>query len=168
LHLYSKKEISQIVKMAHPDWSESVCDLVAVYAGRVPREALAFAEIMRRSHNRNPDSWEEVAKRCAENKGIDEFGMTYKRRRVLECLGEGPKSREGLCASLNIKDKELRKFVLPWLIESSSDQKALITVSNKHYITPAGLEELDKRGVDHIGLDALSASDRKKLELKVA
>jgi hypothetical protein len=51
-------------------------------------------------------------------------------------------------------------MVLPWLIESTADQQSLVVTSNRHYITKAGLQELDKRGIKHRGNDVLSSFEK--------
>lgn len=162
LKLYSKKEISQIVKLSNPDWSDEVCDLVAKYNSQVPREALAFARDMRVEYEMNPRDWLEVSKVVANDYDIDEYGMYAKRLDVLKCLGNSPTSSSQLPYIIGVKEEELKKYIIPPLMEKTPDREfPLVTVSSKGYtITPEGLRELDKRGLTNKGLLAIPESVR--------
>jgi Holliday junction resolvasome RuvABC ATP-dependent DNA helicase subunit len=161
LRLYTREEIARIIKMNYPKWDQSACDLVAKYCNRVPREALSFASAVELAHNFHATGWEDAAKRVADLKGIDEFGMTRQRLDILSALGQHPMSINGLCVTAGVKEEELRKFIMPWLLESTADQKPLVTVTSRHYITKEGLAELDKRSVPHKeGGEVLAPMDR--------
>jgi Holliday junction resolvasome RuvABC ATP-dependent DNA helicase subunit len=160
MRLYTKDEVAKIVKLNHPEWDENLCGLIAHYCSRVPREALEFAEAVRKSRAYKPASWEAVARRVADLKGIDEYGMSRQRLEILKALGQRPMSINGLCVTAGVKEKELRKYVLPWLLESTPDQKARVVVTSRHYISPEGLAELEKRGIEHRGSDVLAPMDR--------
>lgn len=158
LNMYNKDEIAYIVKSHHPEFDDHVCSLVAKFCSRVPREALAFAREMKLEHNMNPDSWEDVANRVAEDNEIDPFGMTYKRLAILKALGQGPVAEKRLPIVAGVKAEELQKYVLPWLLEATDEQLPYITVTTRGYsITEAGLEELSKRSVPHCGEKAIAA-----------
>ena len=76
--------------------------------------------------------------------------------KILTALGQGPIARNRISNGTGKKDEEMEKFILPTLLTATDDQPALIDVSTKGYvITQAGLAELDKRGVKHIGYKAL-------------
>lgn len=157
LRLYSKKEMSSIVKMNNPDWSDETCLLVANYNSQVPREAIAFAKDMRVEHQMNPRNWEDVANYVARDHGIDEYGMTYTRLDVLKALGQAPVSVAQLPFVIHVKEEELKKYIMPPLLSRTPDQKIpLVTVCNRGYsITPVGLIELDKRKIRNRGVDAI-------------
>lgn len=160
LRLYSKKEMSQIIKMSNPDWDEEVCLLVANYNPQVPREALAFARDMRVEQEINPVDWKSVAKIVAEDHGIDSFGLTHVRLSVLKALGQAPMSCSQLPFVAHVKEEELRKYIMPPLLARTPDQQIpLVTVSSKGYtITISGIEELNKRGIPNRGMDAIPDS----------
>jgi Holliday junction resolvasome RuvABC ATP-dependent DNA helicase subunit len=162
LRLYSKKEMAKIIKMSNPDWSDSVCELVAKYNSFVPREAIAFSKDMRVEHEINPDSWENIACTVAEDHGIDSSGMTYTRLSVLKALGQNPMSASQLPFVAHVKEDELKKYIMPPLLARTPDQKQpLVSVSSRGYtITPAGLEQLDKRKIPNRGLFAIPESVR--------
>jgi Holliday junction resolvasome RuvABC ATP-dependent DNA helicase subunit len=146
LNMYTKADIAKIIQFTYPDWPNDICDLVAHFCGRIPREALFFAKEMRLEYNMNPASWKEVALKVAADNEIDELGMSYKRLAILKALGEGPVAEKRLPIIASVKQEELDKFILPWLLASTEDQQQLITVSNRGYtITEAGIEELKKR-----------------------
>lgn len=150
LNLYTKEEIASIVKCANPNWNLDTCRLVSHYCSKVPREALAFAREMQLEFNMNPNTWQAVASRVATDNEIDEFGMSFRRLKVLKALGQQPVAANRLPTVAGCKIEELEKFILPWLMESTPEQEPLITTSNKGYcITVAGLAELDKRKIAH-------------------
>lgn len=157
LKLLSKKEVAQIVQIANPDLPQQVCEQVAHYNSRIPREALQFARYMRLVKNMHKDKpWDDVAKQIATNEGIDEFGMHEIHLKILTALGQGPIAKNRIGNGTGKKDEEIEKFILPWLLCSTDDQPALIDVSTKGFvITQAGLAELDKRNIKHIGYKAL-------------
>lgn len=157
LQLYSRNEMAQIVKMNNPDWSDEVCLLVAKYNSQVPREALAFARDMRVEYEMNGSAdWEEVAKIVAKDHGIDEHGMTLSRVQVLKALGQNPVSANQMQFVINVKEDELRKFIMPPLMARTPDQDPLVTISSRGYtITKAGITELEKRGIPNRGTDAI-------------
>ena len=160
LRLYSKKEMARIVRMNNPDWDLDVCELVATYNPIVPREAIAFAKDMRVEHEMNPSEWMEVAKRTAEDHGIDEFGMTYARLNVLKALGRSTMSSSQMPFVVHVKEDELKKYIMPPLLARTPDQPIpFVTVCSRGYsITKSGLAELDKRGISHRGLKAMPDS----------
>jgi len=158
LELYSASEIAEIIKASNPDWDVDTCDLVARFAGIVPREALQFAREMRAEGEMFPDkTWDEIAKTIADDNSIDEYGMSLQRLTVLRALGQnGATSKDRLCNEVGCKVEELEKFVMPSLLARTTERLALIQVTSRGYcITPTGLEELDKRGIEHIGDKAL-------------
>lgn len=162
LNLYSKKEMSKIIHLNNPDWNEFTCDIVAKYNSHVPREAIAFAKDMRIEKEMNGGDWESVANRVAADHNIDEYGMTHKRVEILKALGRSPISSSQLCYVVHVKEDELKKFIISPLLARTKDQPIpLVTMSSKGYtITPAGLKELDKRGIKNRGLKAIPAQIR--------
>ena len=165
LRLYSKEEMAQIIKMNNPDWEDEICMLVAKYNSQVPREALAFARDMRVEQEMSGDSWSEVAATVAKDHEIDEYGMTFKRVEILRSLGQKPISLAQLPFVIHVKEEELRKFIMPPLMSRTPDQEPMVTVSSRGYtITPAGLSELDKRGIPHRGLKSMPEQIREIYE----
>lgn len=162
LSLYSKKQMSRIIQMNNPDWDSEICDLVAKYNSYVPREAIAFAKDMRTEKEMNGGDWSDVVKRVARDHDIDEHGMTTKRVEILKALGQSPISSSQMCYVVHVKEDELKKFIMPPLLARTTDQPVpLVTMSSKGYsITPAGLQELDKRHIKNRGLSAMPAQTR--------
>lgn len=162
LELYSRKEMSQIVKMNNPDWTQEVCDLVAMYNSQVPREAISFAKDIRVEKEMTEDDWITVANRVAKDHGIDQFGLTNSRVEVLKVLGQTTMSASQLPFVIHVKEDELKKYIMPPLLAKTPDQSIpLVTVCTRGYsITPAGLAELDKRGISHRGFMAMPESVR--------
>ena len=156
LNLYTKKEIEKIVSLNFPEFDEETCKLVAKFAGRVPREVLAFARETKLEQKMTGSTWEQAAKSVAADREIDEYGMTFQRIEILKALGEGPIAKSRLASVAQCKEEELVKFVMPELMANISDRKALVNVASRGYvITQEGLNELDKRGLSHKGVLAL-------------
>lgn len=151
LRYLGKSDVARIVKLANPDLSDEVCELVAHYNSRIPRKALAFARYMRLVKNMDQSrTWEQVARDVASDEGIDEFGMHETHLRILSALGQGPVARSRMPIVAGRKQEEVERFIMPWLLTTTEDQPALVTVTPKGYtITRAGLAELDKRGISY-------------------
>lgn len=150
LTLYTYDEIAQIVKLNHPELDENVCQLVAKYSDRMPRNALSFAREMAIYKDRHKSfSWETIAEEVANRNNIDEFGMDRRRLLVLKSIKKyNSLSTKNLSYQVGCKEKELTKFVLPPMLISTKDQDRLIKVSSKGIeLTKTGLLELEKRGL---------------------
>lgn len=160
LRLYSKDEVARMIKLVQKDWSIEVCRLAAKFGGIVPREALAFAVDMKMEQDMYPDDWENVSLKVAESHGIDEFGMTNQRLAILKALGRQPISASQLPHIVGVKIDELKKFIIPPLQAITPDQTVpLVAICSRGYtITPAGIQELDKRNIPHNGVDAMPES----------
>lgn len=156
LKLLTKNEVSRVIQLAHSDLPKEVCDLVAHYNSRIPRKALEFARYMKMYKSMYSNlSWEQVAKQVACDEGIDEFGMHEVHLKILKALGQGSIARNRIAMVTGRKDEEVERFILPWLLTETEDQPAYVTVKSKGYtITDAGLLELDKRGISHLGKKA--------------
>jgi Holliday junction resolvasome RuvABC ATP-dependent DNA helicase subunit len=153
LNYYTLAEMAKIIGLNNPGWDYRICELVAKYSGRVPRESLAFAREMHLEHEwEGGVPWGEIAAKVAKNNGIDEFGMTYQRVAVLKTLADsGPMgvARLGATAGVACKEEELRKFVLPPLMAAIEDQPALVEITTQGAaITEAGYKELEKRKIE--------------------
>jgi Holliday junction resolvasome RuvABC ATP-dependent DNA helicase subunit len=148
MSLYTQDEIATILQINF-DLEPEVCKLFAHYCGRVPREANRFAQKALEIQKATPNTWEAIAAQTAELKNIDQYGMHYKRLRILETLGRGPCSKSTLAANLGCEEEELDDEWLPYLKESTRDRESLVVMTNRCYITEAGIAELDKRNLPH-------------------
>jgi Holliday junction resolvasome RuvABC ATP-dependent DNA helicase subunit len=163
---YTMEEVAQIVKLNNPQWSMDVCRLVAKFSGRVPREALAFGKEMTSEKRVHPSlPWEDVAAQVADDNNIDEYGMSLQRLTILTALGQrGVIARGRICDMIGVKEEELLKFIMPTLTMTTEDQPALVQVTGRGYcITRAGMAELDKRDIRHMGEEAIPESVRSRV-----
>jgi Holliday junction resolvasome RuvABC ATP-dependent DNA helicase subunit len=154
LQLYKKEEIAQIVKVAYPQWDISLCRLIAYYSPRVPREALDLAREVAENQRIGNRDWNEAAAEVAKDNGIDQWGMDRDRLAILTALGQGPMSLSRLAQAAQCDEATCRDRYLPPLT-TPAEGPALVQVSHRHFITEAGLAELDKRGIDNVGRRAL-------------
>ena len=143
--------MAKIVKLANPEFSADVCQLVAHYNSRVPRKALEFARYMKLIRQMDPtQEWADVAREVAADEGIDEFGMHESHLTILKALGQGPIAKNRIVNVAGRKAEEVERFIMPWLLTDTEDQPALVQVTHQGYaITPAGVAELDRRGISH-------------------
>ena len=149
LKMLNKDEVSQVVRLANPDLSSSVCSLIAHYNSRIPRKALEFARYMRMAREMHPDlSWSDLARRVASDEGIDEHGMHEVHLGLLRALSNGPIAKNRIGLITGRKDEEVDRYILPWLLTETDDMPALVTVTAKGYtITTAGILELERRDI---------------------
>lgn len=159
LKYLAKKDVSRIIRLQNPDLSEEVCSLVAHYNSRIVRKGLEFARYMRMTKKMHPTmSWEDIARKVAKAEGIDDWGMQSVHLRIIRTLGQGPVAMKRMPVVVGRKEEEVERFVMPWLLQETEDQPALVGVGNKGYcITEAGLKELEKRNITHKGSKALAA-----------
>jgi len=164
LNLYTKAEVAEIVWLNYgqgqandgkPELSREACGLVAHYRARHPRKALEFAREVRLA-KRSTNTWREACEEVARDCGIDQWGMDRRLVQILTILGKKPVAKDRLPTLIGVKEAELKKFHLPFLLCETDDQQAYINVTGQGYtITRAGLAELDKRSIAHSGPKAL-------------
>ena len=89
---------------------------------------------------------------------IDRYGLTRRRLVVLVALGQlGAMSKGRMADFAGCGLEELEKFVMPALLVATTDDPAMVVVTNKGYaITRRGLEELDRRGIPHRGEEVVA------------
>ena len=106
--------------------------------------------------------------KIAKDHGIDSFGMTHVRLNILKALGQSTISASQLPFIAHVKEDELKKYVMPPLLARTVDQPVpLVVVSSKGYsITPTGIEELNKRGINNRGEEAIPESIRQIFEVE--
>jgi hypothetical protein len=128
----------------------------------VPREADRFAKEMMAEGDMNPGAWEEIAKIVAEDRGIDPHGMTYQRLSVLKTLANGTATIQQLMLAAQTQEAELRRDILPPLLAVTDSQPVpLVNIGSRYSITKAGLVELDERGIDNAGENAIPKGERR-------
>lgn len=154
LNLYSRQEIQKIVSKNFPSLSENTCSLIAKYNGNIPREALSFARETLLTKDMDNCTWQEAVETVASERDIDSYGMTTQRIKILTALGQRPIPANQLARIANVKEEELRKFVITPLVCVTPDQtEPLVMIASGvgFYITNSGLKELDKRKIKHCG-----------------
>jgi Holliday junction resolvasome RuvABC ATP-dependent DNA helicase subunit len=163
LNLFSKAEMACIVKKHHPELPTDACELIAFYNGIIPREALSFTRDVLQAKKMYQKSWLDTIKQIAEEREIDEFGMTRQRLKILTALGERSIATPTLSRIANCKPDELQKFIMPPLVTTNADQPEPFVIMSQgrgYCITPAGLEQLDKRKIENAGLNAIPKAIR--------
>jgi Holliday junction resolvasome RuvABC ATP-dependent DNA helicase subunit len=146
LNFYTVEEMAKIVEK-NSNWSEPACLAIAKIGGRIPREVIALARDIDLEFQMNGGSFNNVLETVREEHGIDKYGMTYQRLRILKALNQGPIAKDRLATVANCKPEELHKFVMPPLIAGTEEDPPLVSVGSKGYIiTESGKAELKKRG----------------------
>lgn len=144
---YTTKEVASIVKNKNPDLERKVCEKIAVYTSRIPRQALKFAAAVRLSAQRNKGkSLTKVCEEYAKRKEIDDFGLTRQMRNVLVALyrADAGLSMDDLCKEANCQEAEFKLDIRPALIAETEERPALIKVGNRHYLTDTGARFVEK------------------------
>lgn len=135
------------------DIPTAACELIAKYQ-KVPRLAIhrfGLKVVQQKEFDPN-SSWEECCKRIADMLDIDDGGLTKRQVALLSALGQRPIAEDRLGNVVGCRTKELQKHELPGLQQYYDGGPFVSTISGKGMcITAAGLEQLDKRGIDHGG-----------------
>jgi Holliday junction resolvasome RuvABC ATP-dependent DNA helicase subunit len=164
LGMYTQAEIAEIVELNYgagnvrdglPVMPPDACKLVAHYRPRQPRKALEFAREVRTA-KRPGVSWREAIEEVAGDVGIDKWGWDKRLVQIITILGQKPVAKDRLPTMIGVKEAELKNYHLPFLLTTTDDQEAFVTVTGEGYtITQAGLDALDVRGIAHKGRNAL-------------
>jgi hypothetical protein len=136
--------------MNFPELAEDVCKTVAHFESKVPRRALAFAtELMREMQQRPEMPLQKLAAELAEENGVDQHGMEKRHLHILKLVSVRAIPKDRLALNLHVTKEELERLIVPPLLLDTEDAPALLTVTGKGYeITPAGAQELKKRGIE--------------------
>jgi hypothetical protein len=163
LEMYGAEDIARIVHLHYPTWNMPLCRLVARYASRVPREALAFAADMNLEALKDGGNWKSIAARVAQSHGIDRFGLTRQRLNILVALGQlGATSKGRMADFAGCGLDELEKFVMPALLVATTEEPAMVAVTSHGYqITWRGVAELERRGIPHRGPEIVADGGEK-------
>lgn len=146
LEYLNKKDVAKIVKLAHPDIPDNICELISHYNSRVPRKALEFARFVKMAKKMTQKDWEETTNQMAENEGIDKHGMSRVHLKVLKAIGERPVAKNRIGIIAGVKNQEAEKYIMPWMLSSTDDQPALVCVTDEGYcLTEYGQEQLKLR-----------------------
>jgi Holliday junction resolvasome RuvABC ATP-dependent DNA helicase subunit len=143
---YTVAEMAVIIQRKRQQVPFDVCGKIALYCGRMAREALDFATEVIAEQYRSGGDWMAAVETIREEQGIDEFGMPEVYLSILKALGNrGPISKNGLRDIARCEVEELDEYILPVMRQLGLVQ----TTSRGVCITAAGLAELEKRGVGH-------------------
>lgn len=133
-------EIARIIKLANNNFSKDACEAVAFFNQRVPRKALEFARYTKMHHDMNPDvEILDCVFQVAQNEGIDLQGLSKVHRAVIDALSVGAVPKNRIALVVGRKKEEVERYIMPYLMTETIDNKAYVTVSPKGYIlTDAG------------------------------
>lgn len=156
LGLYTRKEIAVIIKKNFPNIPTEVCDGLAYYGGKIPREALSFSKEVELEFNMNGGDWVSATATVAKDNQIDSYGLSKQRLDVIKALANGPISKNRMATIISCKEEELVRFIMPVLLISTEDSEPMVTISSKGYkITETGIQQLEKRKIKHKGREFL-------------
>lgn len=143
---YNQYEMAVIIKRNRPAVPLEVCEKIALYCGRVAREALDFATEVMAERRRSDSDWDQAVETIRHEHGIDENGMPEVHLEILMALASrGPISKYALRDVAQCEVEELDEYVLP-----AMRRNGLLQTTNRGVgITPAGLAELERRGLGH-------------------
>jgi Holliday junction resolvasome RuvABC ATP-dependent DNA helicase subunit len=133
-----------IILQRRTGWELPLCRQVVHYAGRVPREVLAFSEALEAGAARMGVSLAMALPEVAKREGIDKWGMRIQRVKVLQALkgqADGALLRQIVYATSLDAEELTGDWIPPMLADG------LITHDSRYYLTAAGSAELVKRGL---------------------
>jgi Holliday junction resolvasome RuvABC ATP-dependent DNA helicase subunit len=143
---YNKYEMALIVHRNRPAVPLLVCEKIALFCGRVAREAIDFATEVIAERRRSGCEWMEAVETIRNEHGIDEFGMPEVHLEILMALAtNGPISKYSLRDVARCEVEELDQYVLPVMRRDG----LVHTTSRGVGITVAGLGELERRGLGY-------------------
>ncbi len=141
---YNQFEMALIIHRNRPAVPLEVCEEIALYCGRVAREAIDFATEVTSERERSECEWLEAVEMIRREHGIDEFGMPEVHLSILTALAtRGPISKYALRDVANCEVEELDEYILPIIRRIG----LISTTSRGIGITPEGLAQLEKRGL---------------------
>ena len=152
---YTLDEVSQIVQLNHSDWTTEQCRTLAIRSGRVPRGAITMgghvdAKLDYLQLNDANVTRMDAIVRLAEEKGIDEHGMSQHQLTLLRALGgRCPRGMtlDEMAQVINREVDELKETVLPALRVNTVDHPACIAQPHRTHITRAGMDQLVLRNL---------------------
>lgn len=154
---YDQYEMAVIIKRNRPAVPLEACEKIALYCGRMAREALDFATEVKAERKRSGCDWFEAVETIRREHGIDEHGMPEVHLDILMALASrGPISKHGLRDVANCEVEELDEYILPAMRRHGLIQ----TTSRGIGITPAGLAQLEQRCLGQEGRQALPRAGR--------
>lgn len=147
LKQHSLEQVAEIIANAY-NWPKQEC-LALAEMKPLPREALAVASLVDDTRKQEGITLRAAMKQWVENLGMKKGGLNDKAIDVLVILRDAQPhgmSKENICASLTIEKDEFQKQILPQLLRTAM-HPAFVSVSARHKITQAGLDELNARNL---------------------
>lgn len=149
LKSYTLAQVATIVEKNFPDFPHEVCEKIATYSGRIPREALSFARKTQRAALRMGCDLMAAARECAERAEIDEDGFTQKHLKIINLLYKNRHTgmaAKRLADALEVHEDDLEEYIMPALMSSVETSNALVRVSTRGYdLTPQGIHMWNKK-----------------------
>lgn len=147
LAAHSLEDLATIIQDANADWTRETAMRLARLKP-VPREALDIASLVNAARVSENCSTEKALGIVADNLGLVDGCINQKAIDVLMALSadENGLSKKNLCSSCEMDETEFEQEIVPQLLRNQF-HPSLITVSSRHKITEAGLDELRKRGL---------------------
>lgn len=147
LRKHTTDEIATIIQNA-TNWPRDAAMRLAKMKP-IPREALGIAKLIQSAQDTERVSLNQAVSMIAADLNLEEGGLTARAVAALSALAESPSglSKKNLCACLeNMDPTEFEQEIIPLLLKNEF-HPAYITISSRHKITDAGMEELERRGI---------------------
>jgi Holliday junction resolvasome RuvABC ATP-dependent DNA helicase subunit len=148
LKKYSVMDLAKIVRIKY-NFPAQVCGLIAMHFRGSARECVAFSDMLEEKvQGLSLEEMLALVLRKAKELGVNIHGLNESQMKVLEILGTEEKSIEKLASAIGVEEKELRKDILPALMNAGEGYPQL--VHNVHRglgITDEGRKFLEKLNV---------------------
>lgn len=142
LEKHTLEQVAQIIQN-EVGWEMSYC-LKLAKMKPLPREAKEIANMIERTRKVENCSLQKAFDEIIQNFNLTESGLSHRALDVLDALyvsQETGLSKKNICAQLsNMDEEEFESDIIPQLLTNPP----LITISQKHRITDAGIKELEK------------------------
>lgn len=156
------KEVSEIVYRSYmkKGFTQEMCDRIVYYSGKIPRVALLFAEKVHLYIKSNkPGDLIKAVEEVARRDRIDEFGMKYECRRILNLLQQYPDRglllRE-LISYLEADEQRLKNDYLAVLMSKPScREESLVSRDDRYFISKEGINWLECQYPLHVASKVL-------------
>lgn len=146
---HSLDDLAKIVHNANPEWTKQAATRLARLKP-IPREALEIARLVNVTHETEDCSLDGAIDIIAKDLGLQDGCLTQRAIGVLQVLADAQPhglSKKNLCAACdNMDESEFENEIAPQLLHNQF-HPSLMTVSSRHKITEAGLDELRKRNL---------------------
>jgi Holliday junction resolvasome RuvABC ATP-dependent DNA helicase subunit len=148
LKQHTLEQIAEIIRVNGHDWPLKYRMQLAQMKP-LPREAIAIARLITDTAEDENIPIDKAFAQVTGNMGLEASGLSQKAITAMQVLADAQPhglSKGNICVSMAMSKEEFEKEIVPQLLRTPT-HPAYITISSRHKITKAGLDELRRRGL---------------------